>query len=142
MGRDSFCLPGAAGRAILAAYVAKIYQLRRTATLVLRQRKAALLRRLAVPPDLLRASYVERFTTCGKPNCICAAGQRHGPFYYVVANLGPGHLRKWLLKTPAHQHAAQAGVAGYQTHWEGLEELSQLNLELLRRGEPLTGPAP
>ena len=121
--------------------MAKIYPLRRTSTLALRQRKAALRRQLAVPPDLLRASFVERFTTCGKPTCACAAGRKHGPFYYVVANLGPQHLRKWLLKTPADQQAAQAGVAGYQAHWERLEELSQINLELLRRGEPLPGPS-
>jgi hypothetical protein len=119
--------------------VAKIYPLRRTSTLALRQRKAALLRRLVVPPDLLRASYVQRFTTCGKPNCACARGQRHGPFYYLTANLGPGHIVKRLLKSPADQQAAQHGVQGYQAHWEQLEELSQINTELLRRGEPLGG---
>lgn len=117
--------------------MAKIYFLCRTSTLALRQRKAALLRQLDVPEDLLRASYVERFTTCGKPNCACVRGQRHGPFYYLTANLGPGHITKLQLKTPAQQQAAQAGVAGYQAHWEGLEELSQINTELLRRGEPL-----
>ena len=117
--------------------MAKIYFLRRTSTLALRQRKAALLRQLDVPENLLRASYVERFTTCGKPNCACARGQRHGPFYYLTANLGPGRITKLLLKTPAQQQAAQAGVAGYQAHWERLEELSQINTELLRRGEPL-----
>jgi hypothetical protein len=123
--------------AILSLYVAKIYSLRRTSTLALRQRKAALLRQLGVPDDLLRASYVERFTTCGKPNCACARGQRHGPFYYLTANLGPGHITKLLLKSPVQQQVAQAGVAGYQAHWERLEELSQINTELLRRGEPL-----
>ena len=121
--------------------VAKIYQLRRTSTLVLRQRKAALLRRLAVPPDLLRASYVERFTTCGKPNCACARGPKHGPFYYLTANLGVGLIRKFLLKTPAQQQAVQRGVAAYQAHWDRLEELSQINLELWRRDEPLDGPS-
>jgi hypothetical protein len=44
--------------------------------------KAALRRQLAIPPHFLRASYVERFTTCGKTNCACAQGQKHGPFYY------------------------------------------------------------
>ena len=122
---------------ILALPVAKIYKLRRTATLALRRRKSALLRLLGVPTDLLRASYVERFTTCGKPNCCCARGERHGPFYYLTANLGPGQVRKFLLKTPGEQAAAQQGVRGYQDHWERLEELSQINAELLRRGEPL-----
>ena len=121
--------------------MAKIYPLRRTATLALRRRKAALLRQAALPPNLLRASFVERFTTCGKPNCVCARGAKHGPFYYLTVNLGVGHIRKVLLKTPAQQQTVQRGVAGYQTHWERLEELSQINLELLRRGEPLAGEA-
>ena len=117
--------------------MAKIYALQRTATLALRQRRARLLHQMVVPPDLLRASCVERFTTCGKPNCCCARGQRHGPFYYLIANLAPGQIRKFLLRTPAQQQAGQHGVAAYQAHWEQLEELSQVNTELLRRGEPL-----
>ena len=125
--------------AILALNVAKVFKLQRTSTLALRQRKAALLRQLAVPPDLLRASYVERFTTCGKLNCACAQGQRHGPFYYLASNLAPGHILKFLLKDPARQQAAQQGVRHYQRHWEQLEELSQINAQLLRRGEPLQG---
>lgn len=130
-------LATAAPSAILALSVAKIFKLRRTSTLALRQRKAGVLRQLVLPPDLLRASYVERFTTCGKPNCACAHGQRHGPFYYLVSNLAPGQVLKFLLKDPAQQQAAQQGVRHYQAHWERLEELSQINAELLRRGEPL-----
>jgi hypothetical protein len=127
---------------IFASLMAKIHRLRRTSTLALRQRKANLLRQPGMPPDLLRASYVERFTTCGKPNCACARGQKHGPFYYLVANLGGGRIVKSLLKTPVERQAVQHGVAGYQSHWERLEELSQINLELRRRGEPLGGSKP
>jgi len=119
--------------------VAKIFRLRRTSSLALRQRKAALLRQLSVPPDLLRGSYVERFTTCGKPTCCCAQGQRHGPFYYLVSNLAPGHVLKFLLKDPPERAAVRQAIQHYQHHWEGLEELSQINAELLRRGEPLNG---
>lgn len=117
--------------------MAKIYHLRRTSTLALRQRKATLLRRLSVPADLLRASYVQRFTTCGKANCACAQGHKHGPFYYLVIGLAPSHVLKFLLKTPAQQEHGQHGVAAYQQLWAGLEELSQINAELLRREEPL-----
>lgn len=121
--------------------MAKIFHLRRTSTLALRRRKAALLRQLAVPADLLRASYVERFTTCGKPNCRCARGLRHGPFYYLTCNLSGGQVLKFLLKDPVQQQQAQAGVRHWQLHRERLEELSQINAELLRRGEPLGGAA-
>ena len=119
--------------------MAKIYKVRRTSTLALRHRKAALLRQLTVPPHLLRASYVERFTTCGKANCACAQGQKHGPFDYLVSGLAQGQVLKFLLKTPTQQENGQQGVAAYQQLWEGLEELSQINAELLRRNEPLQG---
>ncbi|MBM3837328.1 MAG: hypothetical protein FJ398_05070 [Verrucomicrobia bacterium] len=117
--------------------MAKIFNFRRTSTLALRQRKAALWRGLDVPADFLRASYVQRFTTCGKSNCVCAQGQKHGPFYYLASGLAQGHVLKFLLKTPAQQGSAQHGVTAYQQLWEGLEELSQINAELLRRGERL-----
>ena len=132
-------LANARALGILRLITAKIFKLRRTSTLALRQRKAALLRQLAVPTDLLRGSYVERFTTCGKPNCCCAQGQRHGPFYYLVSNLATGHVLKFLLKETSQQRAVQLAIQHYQRHWEGIEELSQINAELLRRGEPLNG---
>lgn len=117
--------------------MAKIFQLTRKSTLALRQRRDWLLRSLQIPPDLLRASFVERFTTCGKPNCCCSRGQRHGPFYYLAAGLKAGNVRKFLLKTPSQQANARHGVAAYQAFWEHLEELSQINAELIRRDEPL-----
>ena len=107
--------------------------------MALRQRKASLLRRLSIAPDFLRASYVERFTTCGKANCVCAQGRKHGPFYYLASGLAQGHVLKFLLKTPAQQQRGRKGVLGYHQLWEGLEELSQINAELLRRDEPLEG---
>lgn len=95
------------------------------------------MRQAGLPPDLLRASFVERFTTCGKANCACARRQKHGPFCYLTANLGGGQIRKSLLKTLAQQQTVQHGVAGFRVHWERLEYLSQINLGLLRRREPL-----
>lgn len=117
--------------------MAKTFTLHRKSTLALRQRRDWLLRSLKVPRDLLRASFVERFTTCGKPNCRCAQGERHGPFYYLAAGLSAGQVRKFLLKTPDQQARARHGVQAYQAFWEELEELSQINGELLRRGEAL-----
>ena len=120
--------------------MAKIFNLRRRPTLALRQRRDWLLRGLKVPRDLLRASFVERFTTCGKPNCCCARGQRHGPFYYLTAGLKAGQVRKFLLSSAEQQAIARHGVAAYQAFWDQLEELSQINGELLRRSERLDNP--
>ena len=131
-------MPNTPAWIIFAYILAKIYSLRRTSTLALRQRKAALLRQLSVPPQFLRASFVERFTTCGKAHCACAQGHKHGPFYYLAIGLVPGRVLKFLLKSQAQQQQGREGVQAYRRLWEGLEELSQINAELLRRGEALT----
>ena len=119
--------------------MARVYALRRKSTLALRHRKAALLRQLALPPQVIRASVVERFGTCGKANCACHQGQKHGPYYYLTQCLAPGRVQKFLLKGEADRQAARAATAAFNGFYDGLEELSQLNTELLRRGEPLGG---
>lgn len=117
--------------------MATIYHCRRISTLALRQRRASLVQKLSVPASLLRASLVERFGTCGRPNCCCQRGQRHGPFYYLTQCLAQGHMQKFLLKTQAQRQQAQAAIASWQVLQAQLEELSQINAELLRRQEPL-----
>ena len=113
------------------------YDLRRKPTLALRHRKASLLRRLRAPSNALRASFVERFGPCGRPNCACRQGRKHGPFYYLTQCVAAGHIVKFLLKTAAQQQASRGGITAYRQFQEALEELSQINTELLRRGEPL-----
>ena len=117
--------------------MARIHPTRRRSTLALRQRKAALLRQIAVHPDLLRASFVERYGECGKPNCHCHQGEKHGPFFYLTQCLAAGHVKKFLLKTDQQQQRARQGIAHFNELYDALEELSQINSELLRRDEPL-----
>jgi hypothetical protein len=119
--------------------MARVHFLRRKSTLALRQRKLALLRMLPLPPAAIRASVVERYGTCGKANCACHRGQKHGPYYYLTQCLAPGRIQKFLLKTAAHREAARAATGAFNEFYDGLEELSQINTELLRRGEPLGG---
>jgi hypothetical protein len=128
--------------AILSIIMARVHSLRRKSTLALRQRKQALVRRLALPSQAIRASVVERFGTCGKANCACHQGQKHGPYYYLTQCLAPGRIQKFLLKTAAAQQAARAATGAFNEFYDGLEELSQINTELLRRGEPLEGGQP
>jgi len=44
-----------------------------------------------------------------------------------------------MLKTAQSQTLARQAVAAFNTFYDQLEELSQINAELLRRGEPLPG---
>jgi hypothetical protein len=119
--------------------MAQIYDVARKSTLALRQRKRRLLSQFQPDPDCLRASLVERFSRCGKANCRCHRdGQKHGPFYFLTQCLAVGKINKFLLKTPAQQQAAKAGIAHFRSLQEQMEELSQINAELLRRNESLT----
>ena len=71
--------------------------------------------------------------TCGKSNCRCQRGHKHGPFHYLVQCVSTGKVVKFLLKTPEARSQARASIAAYTEHQKRLEELSQLNTELLRR---------
>lgn len=119
--------------------MAKIHNVRRKSTLALRQRRAALLKQLKLPPQAIRGSVVERFGTCGKPTCACHAGAKHGPYYFLTQCIAVGQIRKFMLKTSQTQARARDAVAAFNGFYDQLEELSQINAELLRRGEPLSG---
>ena len=119
--------------------MARIYSTSKS-TLALRNRKRFLLSQLKILPDFLRASLVERFSRCGKASCRCHhGGDKHGPFHYLTQCLAVGKINKFLLKTPSQQQSAQEGIEHYRQFQEQVEELSQINAELLRRSEPLSG---
>ena len=113
--------------------------LQRTPTLALRHRKAHLLRSFQLPPGLLHASLIERFLKCGKAGCRCHSdGPRHGPFFYLNRCFARGQVQSLLLKSPDQIDQARQGVAAYAQVQQALDEISQINRELLRRGEPLS----
>jgi hypothetical protein len=101
----------------------------------LRKKKIALLKQILVPPDFLRASYVKQYLTCGKTNCRCRRGFKHGPFFYLVQCLRGGKVRKFLLKTSEQRQQARAGISAHLKYQCQLAELSEINTELLRRGQ-------
>jgi hypothetical protein len=117
--------------------MAKIFDLQATTTASLEKRKQAILAGLTVPIHAIRASCVEQYLTCGKSNCRCRLGRKHGPFQYLVQSLRTRKTRKFLLRTPMQKQSASAATQAYVAFQQKLEELSQINTELLRRGENL-----
>ena len=116
--------------------------LKRTSTLALRHRKAHLLRSFHLPPEVLHASLIERFLKCGKANCHChTGGPKHGPFFYLNRCFAKGQMQSLLLKSPDQIDQARQSVAAYAQVRQVLDDISQINHELLRRGEPLVAAA-
>jgi hypothetical protein len=112
-------------------------EIQRLSTLALRQRKARLLRCLKLPPNLIHASLLERFLTCGRPQCSCHQGKKHGPFFYLNRCLPKGRMSSLLLKSDSQLAQARQSVQAYRQLLEALDQLSWINLELLRRDHPL-----
>ena len=112
----------------------KTLDLRKVSVANLHKKKAVLLQNLPALSGLVRASFVKQYLTCGKKNCRCRRGFKHGPFFYLVQAAGAGRVRKFLLKTPAQRKQARAGIAAHLKIQRRLAELSEINTELLRRG--------
>ena len=118
--------------------MSRIHPLKRTSTLALRQRQAFLVRSFQLRPDLVHGSVIERLLKCGKATCRCHAdGPKHGPFFYLNRSFPKGKLQSLLLKSPEQIQRVRSSVAAYAQVQEILDEISQINFELLRRGETL-----
>ena len=116
-------------------------ELQRLSTLALRQRKAHLLKSLSLPPDVLHASFLERFLKCGRTNCHCHQGQKHGPFFYLSRCQSKRQMRTLLLKEPDQVLQGRRGVQAYHQLLENLDQISWINWELLRRNESIQPPS-
>lgn len=93
-------------------------------------KRSELLRELSGLLLLMRGSYFERFSVCGRGNCNCHQGERHGPRGYVTVNMA-GKQRQFYV--PQSQlERIQEGISQYRRLMEIVEEVTNLNLELMR----------
>lgn len=107
-------------------------ELRKISDLALRSRRHGLVKLLPPAEQILRGSLVERYVTCGNPNCKCARGERHGPIWYLTVTLGPGRTTGGIIPTEKVEEVHR-WIENYQTFKEKLEKISEINRELLRR---------
>ena len=98
-------------------------------------RRHRLVEQLAQLGPVLRASLIERFTQCGKGRCKCMAGEKHGPAYYLTVSCAKGKTRQVYVPKDL-QPVAERWVRNYHQAMTVLEEISSINLELIRLKEP------
>jgi hypothetical protein len=46
--------------------------------------------------EVLNGSVHATFARCGKPNCKCARGERHGPYYHRYRRVGDRILKEYI----------------------------------------------
>ena len=106
--------------------------LSRLSTLALRNRRQGLVKVLPPLAETLRGSLIERYLTCGNPDCKCARGKRHGPVWYLTVTLGPGRTTGSTLAAEQVEKV-RLWIGNYHRVKEHLEKISDINRELLRR---------
>jgi len=106
--------------------------LSRLSTLALRGRRQNLVKVLPLLTETLRGSLIERYLTCGNPDCKCARGKRHGPVWYLTVTLGPGRTTGSTLAAEQVEKV-RLWTGNYHRVKEHLERISDINRELLRR---------
>ncbi|WP_218033989.1 DUF6788 family protein [Paenibacillus koleovorans] len=98
----------------------------------LQERKSHILQSLPPLDHIIRGSLITRHIKCGKPNCHCATGTGHKSLYLSSFYRG----RTYMDYVPAAWEAwVRKGLENYDGIQDLLSELTELNLELLRRRE-------
>jgi hypothetical protein len=106
-------------------------KLARLSMLALRKRREGLTKQLPPLAEVLRGSLMERYLTCGNPDCKCARGERHGPVWYLSVTLDQSHRAGATV--PAEQvEQVRRWIENYHRVKEHLEKISDINRELLR----------
>ena len=114
-------------------------KLSRLSLLALRKRREGLTKVLPPLGEILRGSLMERYLTCGNPDCKCARGERHGPIWYLSVTLDQSHRSGSTV--PADQvEQVRRWIDNYPRVQEHLEKISNINRELLRRQKSRSKP--
>ena len=98
------------------------------------QERASCLNILLELRDLFAASLSVVYRTCGKPNCRCAQGHPHGPYYFLSIQSAGRNDRAHL--SPRHAQAVQPALKRYRLFFRTLRRLRALDRRiegLLRR---------
>ncbi len=86
---------------------------------------------LSEPERTLRGVLLSEGRRCSSEGCRCRRGELHGPYTYLAVYAG-GRSRTIYVPAAA-QAACEASVAVTHRNEVLLAEISQINLELLRR---------
>ena len=97
--------------------------------LVARRRRLAA--GLSEPERTLRGVLLSEGRSCSSEGCRCRRGELHGPYSYLAV-YADGRSRT-IYVPAAMEVACEAHVALTQSNEVLLAEISQINLELLRR---------
>ena len=90
-------------------------------------------------PDKLPGAVCQQSVKCGKPNCKCANGTRHGPYHYRYWRDERGRQHKEYVRL-ADVEAVRAACAAWQAQQRAITELLARGPAAVRWYEGQRGP--
>ena len=94
-------------------------------------RRAELLSELGGLGGIVRSALVRTRRKCGRPGCACGMGERHRFCY--LSRSSCGSKNKIVYVKPSEEAAFESGVAAYRRMWAIVEELSAINIDIIKR---------
>ena len=95
----------------------------------LAKRRDTLLEQVRGLGNMMRGTLYATRVRCGAPNCECVQGEKHSKIHFSVRL--KGRTRIAYVGKPRSKEVA-ALVGEYQRAWQLIEQLTEINLELLR----------
>ena len=95
----------------------------------IRRRRKSLEKKLGALGPLMRGSVVELATTCGRPNCRCARGEKHRKIYFSRSTKGKTNL---IYLGQSKAALARQYCDTYKQLLAIVEEMTTINSVLLK----------
>ena len=96
----------------------------------LQRQRLELSKAMSVPAEIIKGSLVEVERVCGKPNCRCTEGRKHKGLYLSQYIKGKPHMTHI---SRSMEERVRSGVENYRRLKKYMNELSAVNLELVKR---------
>ena len=97
---------------------------------MLQEERKQLMQELMTLDLMIHGTWLERYTTCSRPNCQCHRGKLHGPRHYLVLNENGKQKQTYISQR--HKDAVLKGVTQSKRMLEIVKRVSQINLQLVK----------
>lgn len=94
--------------------------------------KKQLLKRLSKTTDMMKGSLAESHRSCGKKGCKCQRGELHHGYFFSFS-VG-GKAKMIYVPKKSYEHVKKL-VKNWKHHKTLIEELTDINAELIRKGQ-------
>jgi len=100
----------------------------------LNQQKQKIIKQLPSLGEILRGTFIKCYLKCIRPNCKCHKGKKyeHGPYYRV--SYGKGKRVHHIYVPLKDKKKVKTWVNNYNKIWQGIENISDINIRLIRAG--------